>query len=148
MTEKRNALLSMTFTRYKLIIGGENDFSFFFSMRIFQFFTNLKEEDFFFIQNLAWFTNHSKHFDSGIHVGSYKTIAFRNPFTKWDLVYLPKLTKRSQEKVVYLFFQNTKTGTKFIGLRTYVLQMAISAVFSPCFQLWGLAQFVKLSTAT
>ena len=106
----------MTFTIYKLIIGGENNFSFH-PMRVFQFLTNLKEEDSIFIQNLAWFTNHSKHFDSGIHVGSYKTIAFRNPFTKWDLVYLPKLTRRSQEGCLF-FFQNTKTGTKFIGLRT------------------------------
>ena len=53
MTEKRNALLSMTFTGYKLIIGGENDFSFHPSMRIFQFFTNLKEEDIFFHLELS-----------------------------------------------------------------------------------------------
>ena len=52
MTEKRNALLSMTFTRYKLLIGGEKDFSFH-PMRIFQFFTNLKEEDIFFHLELS-----------------------------------------------------------------------------------------------
>ena len=107
----------MTFTRYKLLIGGEKDFSFH-PMRIFQFFTNLKEEDFFFIQNLAWFTNHSKHFDSGIHVGSYKTIAFRNPFTKWDLVYLPKLTnllREARRRLFIYFFKTLKLVPNSLG---------------------------------
>ena len=104
----------MTFTRYKLIIGCENDFSFH-PMRILQFFTNLKRRRYFFIQNLAWFTNHSKHFDSGIHVGSYKTIAFRNPFTKWDLQCIYQSLLREARKVVYFFFKTLKLVPNSLG---------------------------------
>ena len=139
----------MTFTRYKLIIGGENDFSLYspLSYEDLQFFTNLKEEDFFFSSR----TQHGSPITQNILTVEFMQVATRQQHleihSQNGTLYIYQSLPREARKDVY-FFQNTKTGTKFIGLRTYVLQMAISAVFSPCFQLWGLAQFVKLSTAT
>ena len=97
----------MTFTRYKLVIGGENEFSFH-PMRIFQFFTNLKKKKILFSSR----TQHGSPITQNILTVEFMQVATRQQHleihSQNGTLYIYQSLLREAWKVVYFFFKTLK----------------------------------------